>query len=407
MGILAGAKMYKIVTFIFLVSYALAAPSKSNLDFAPLNEFSLQLLDHSYTYQENFGKSNVAISPVSVWNILSLLAEGSAGQTFQELVKHLHLPVVLRETQALHEDISNLLKSDHQDVTLKGQSTMFSDCSLQIHPEFCEAAVFYKTGVYSVDTTNTAKLAQDINKYICLATEGRILNAVREESLENLRLILVDALYFKANWTVPFDSTLTKEEDFYDYQGKTIGRINMMYQKAPHTLVDINQLQAQVLEIPYGKNKDCSMMVLLPFEGTPIKQVLANLASQPFSWIEDLKNDEEPSDIDVYLPRFKISSQSDLIPPLQYSGIQSIFDVQKAELPGVSDSPLFITSVTQTVDLEVTEEGTVAAAAVVVGLEDRFLGNRFEANRNFVFLIMERTRNLIVFAGVYQDPSVV
>lgn len=399
--------MFKVFTFIFFVSCALAAPSKNTLDFASVNEFSLQLLDHTYTYQDNFGKSNVAISPVSVWSILSLLAEGSSGQTFHELMKNLKLPMALRETQALHTDTSNLLKGNFQDVILRGQSTMFSDCTLQIHPEFCEAAVSYNTDIYSVDTLNTAKLAQDINKYICLATEGRILNAVREESLQNLRLILVDALYFKANWTLPFDSTLTKEEDFYDYQGKSIGRINMMYQKAPLNVVDVNQLQAQVLELPYGKDKEFSMLILLPFDGTPIKQVLSNLASQPFTWINYLRTDEELSDIDVYVPRFKISSQADLMAPLQYSGIQSIFDIQKAELPGVSDSPLYITSVTQNVDLEVTEEGTVAAAAVVVGLEDRFLGNRFEANRNFVFLIMERTKNLILFAGVYQEPSAV
>ncbi|KOB78425.1 Serpin-32 [Operophtera brumata] len=395
--------MLKAFAIVFL-SYAFAAPT---VDFSPLNEFSLQLLDHTYTYQENFGKSNKAISPVSVWSLFSLLAEGSSGQTFQELVKELRLPTDLRATQALHLATNNLLKSDFQDVLLKGKSAMFSDCSLQIHPEFCEAATSYSTDIYSVDPKNTTKLAHDINYYICLATEGRITHAVQEENLENLRLILVDALYFKANWTYPFDSTQTREEAFYDYQGKTIGSVNMMYHKAPHNFGDANEIQATVLEMTYGKNEEFSMHLLLPFEGTSIKKLLSNLAAQPLSWINDIRIEGDIPEIDVYVPRFKISSKSDLIPPLQYLGIQSIFDVQRAELPGVSDSPLFISSAAQNVDIEVTEEGTVAAAATVVGLQDRILGQRFEANRDFVFLITERKSNLILFAGVYEEPSVV
>lgn len=392
--------MLKAFAIVFL-SYAVAAPTA---DFSPLNEFSLQLLDHTYTYQENFGKSNKAISPVSVWSLFSLLAEGSSGQTFQELVKELRLPTDLRATQALHLATNNLLKSDFQDVLLKGKSAMFSDCSLQIHPEFCEAATSYSTDIYSVDPKNTTKLAHDINYYICLATEGRIINAVEEKTLENLRLILVDALFFKANWTYPFDSTQTRQEAFYDYQGKTIGSVNMMYHKAPHYFGDATEIQATVLEMTYGKNEEFSMVLLLPFEGTSIKKLLSNLAAQPFSWINDIRIE---GDIDVYVPRFKISSKSDLIPPLQYIGIQTIFDVQKAELPGISDSPLFISSAFQNVNIEVTEDGTVAASATVVGLQDRILGQRFEANRDFVFLIMERKSNLILFAGVYEEPSVV
>lgn len=394
--------MFKYLVIVF-VGYAFAAPT---VDFTPLNEFSLRLLDHTYSYQENFGKSNRAIAPVSVWSLFSLLAEGSSGQTFKELAQELRLPTDLRQTQALHLATNNLIKHEFQDVQLKAQSAMFSDYTLQIHPEFCEAANSYSTDIYSVDPKNTTKLAHDINYYICLATEGRIAHAVQAQNLENLRLILVDALFFKANWTHPFDPTQTKEAAFYDYQGKTIGSVNMMYHKAPHNFGDATEIQATVLEMSYGKNEEFSMLILLPFEGTPIKKLLSNLATEPLSWINNIRLEGEIPDIEIYVPRFKISSKSDLIPPLQYSGIQTIFD-PKAELPGVSDSPLFISSAFQNVDIEVTEEGTVAASATVIGIENRILGQRFEANRDFVFLVIERRTNLILFCGTYVEPSVI
>ncbi|XP_041972576.1 serine protease inhibitor-like [Aricia agestis] len=396
--------MWKVIALLGIVS---AAPSDDQirLDFNPINQFTLQLLDNTFAFQDNFGRSNIAISPLSVWGIFSLLAEASTGETFKELTKGLRLPGDLRSTQALHGAIVNLLHSEDSDVCISEQSTIFADCDLKIHQEFCQSANYYNTGVYLVDAKNTTKLADDINYYICLATHGKIKHAVRAQMLENLRLILVDALYFKASWTNPFDPTQTKEESFYNSQGKTIGTVNMMYHKEKHNVGEYNQIGAQVLELSYGKTQQFSMLLMVPYDGMPLKTMLSNLATQSLDWMADFMSTEYLQEVDVYVPRFKISSQIDLIPPLQYSGIQRIFDVDKAELPGLSDSPLFVSKTIQNVDIEVTEEGTVAAASTVVGLEDRILGQRFEANKEFAFAIIDKKTGLILLSGVYADPK--
>ncbi|KAI5633548.1 serpin (serine protease inhibitor) domain-containing protein [Phthorimaea operculella] len=399
--------MFKTIITATLLSIAVSAPTDSGLDFKLINKFALKLLDNTYAFQEVFGNSNIAISPLSVWSVFSLLAEGSAGDTFQELMMTLQLPADQRSTQALHAAVKSILKSDSPDVTFKGQSAMFTDKSLQIHQEFCQSAMAYDTEVYLVDPSNTTKLANDINFYVCMATEGRITKAVEASLLDNLRMILVDALYFKAPWTHPFDPTQTKQESFYNSQGKTIGEVNMMYHKAPHSVGDAVSIGAQVLEMTYGKDEQFSMLILLPFDGMPIKKLLENLANNNLDWITEFKIEGNLPQIDVYVPRMKISVRTDLIPPLKYTGIHSIFDVQKAQLPGVSDSPLFVSKTIQNVEIEVNEEGTVAAAATVVGLEDRILGQRFEANKEFVFMIVERKSNVILFEGVYSAPSVV
>ncbi|XP_023935128.1 serine protease inhibitor-like [Bicyclus anynana] len=398
--------MWKVIVFVGIVT---AAPRDNfaGVDFNPINEFTLKLLDNTYAFQESFGEKNIALSPLSAWSIFSLLAEGSAGETFLELMKVLRLPNELRATQALHEAVTNLLKCKNDDVTLKSQTAMFSDESFQIHSEFCKSAYYYKTDVYSANPANASKLANDINYYICDATEGRIRQAVQPEHLENLVVILIDALYFKASWTHPFDTTQTKEETFYNSQGKSIGTVNMMYHKAPHNIGDSTQIGAQILEMTYGKNEQFSMLILVPFDGIPIQKMLNNLATQPLDWMTEYKISGSLPDIDCYIPRFKISSRTDLIPPLQYSGMQRIFDRNNAELPGVSDSPLFVSKTVQNVEIEVTEEGTVAAASTIVGLEDRILGQRFEANKEFAFIVMERSSGLMLLAGVYAEPQVV
>ncbi|PZC83246.1 hypothetical protein B5X24_HaOG208337 [Helicoverpa armigera] len=386
---------------------AAAARSASPIDFTPVNEFTLQLLENTYAFQENFGTKNIALSPLSVWSIFALLAEGSSGETFSELVSALRLPKDLRKTQCLHTAASDVLKSRDQDVIVKGQSAMFTECSTKVHDEFCQSALMYDMSIYAAETKNSTELAHDINVFICYATDGRILNAVKPQDLDNLQMVLIDALYFKANWTHPFDSTQTKVEDFYNSQGKTIGKVNMMYHKAPHYVGDSDELSAQVLEMTYGKNEDYSMIIILPYDGISIKTVLNNLATKSQNWMDDFRSEGSLPGIDTYIPRFSLSSRLDLIPPLMYSGITSIFDRTKAKLPGIADNPLYVTSSIQNVEIEVNEEGTVAAAATIVGLEDRILGQRFEANKEFIFLITQRSCNVILFAGVYGEPSVV
>ncbi|XP_063633839.1 serine protease inhibitor-like [Cydia splendana] len=398
--------MWKVI-IAACTSLVVTAPVDDRVDFSPINQFALRLLDNAYAFQENFGRQNFAVSPLSVWSVFSLLAEGSAGDTFQELMKELQLPQDLRATQELHLAAESILRSNDPDLVIHKQAALFPECSLEIHQEFCQAANMYRTGVYSVDITNTTRLAHDINYYICVATEGQIRNAVKEEFLRDLRLLIVDALYFKANWTHPFDPTATREEDFYNGQGKTIGRVNMMFHKASHNVGDSNSIGAQILEMTYGKHEEFSMLILLPFEGMPLKTLLSNLVTSPLDWITDFKRDDKRPEIDVFIPRFKVSSQIDLIPALKYTGIHTIFDSEKAQLPGISDSPLFVSKTIQNVEIDVREEGTVAAAATVVGLENRFLSQRFEANKEFIFMITHRKSNVILFAGVYNDPAVV
>ncbi|XP_026748534.2 serine protease inhibitor 77Ba-like [Galleria mellonella] len=400
--------MWKFMTLTF-VSLVSTAPTTLDVnDFAPINQFALRLLDNTYAYVKNDPnklRQNIAISPLSVWSIFSLLAEGSSGDTFLELMKELRLPRDLRSTQALHLAARNILKCGDKDVLLNGKSVMFSDCSLEIHPEFCKAAITYSTDIYSVDPSNTTKLANDINYFICLATEGRILNVIKPEVLENLRMVLIDALYFKANWTNQFDPAETKVESFYNSQGKRTGSVNMMYQKGNHSFGDATSIEAQVLELTYGRDRQFAMLILLPFDGVSIQTLLKNLATHSLSWMKEYKLSTNVPDVEVYVPRFKMSSQTDLIPPLQYSGIISIFDKQRAQLPGVSNSPLFVSKTIQNVDIEVTESGTVAASATVIGLETRRLGQKFVANKEFVYLIVERCSSAILFAGVYEDPT--
>ncbi|GBP82046.1 Antithrombin-III [Eumeta japonica] len=393
--------MHESATFCYVI-LSLCAPLYG-VNFDGINDFSFRLMENVAVTNEN----NFAISPLSIWNVYSLLAEGASGRTFEELTLQLNLPKDVAATQALHNSTGEILRNLN-DVTLKKHSALFADCEIGIHKDFCETATLYDSEVFTVDAKNTTRLASDINYYVCVGTEGYIKDAVTAEMLNDVKLIMVDAMYFRANWTRPFDLARTKQEPFYDHRGRNIGSVNMMYQKASNTVAYVESLGAEILELPYGKEERFSMIILLPLQGSSMKRLLKNLSQHPYKeWSNELKSGDSLPEIECYVPRFKITSHIDLVQPLKYMGLYEIFDPQKCELPGISDNPLFVSQSFQKVELEVNEEGTKSAVATVVHLEDRILGQRFEVNRPFVYFIMEKKSNIMLFAGVYTEPSVI
>ncbi|KAM3962196.1 serine protease inhibitor 77Ba-like [Aphomia sociella] len=370
---------------------------------SPINKFAFQLLNSTYSYQTSDKQlKNVAIAPFSIWNIFSLLAEGASKETFKELVEALGLPNEIRSIQKQHRFARNFLRSHDDNVLVNSQTVMLHDNSFNINPQFTQSTVARDTNIFPVDTSNAVKLAKEINNFISRATNGKIDVAIKPNILENLKMIIIDALYFNADWTVQFDPNRTKKQPFYNSRGEDIGFVNMMTQTAMYNVKDVPTIEASVLEVTYGRHKQFSMLILLPFKGVTIDKLLDNMASCSLNWMSS--NNFENSQMQCSIPRFKLSSQKDLIPAMQSLGITSIFDKQKARLEGVSNTSLFVSQTVQNIEIEVTESGATSASSTVVGLETKKL-EMFMADREFVFMIKERRSNLILFAGVYEDPS--
>ncbi|XP_026748444.2 serine protease inhibitor 77Ba-like [Galleria mellonella] len=400
--------MWKIFSVMF-IGLATTAPVTYKVTdlidvlISPINKFSIELLNSTYNYQRsNLKLKNVVIAPFSIWNVFSLLAEGASGKSFLELSKALRLSSERRSIQRQHRFARNFLRSRDENVVINAQTIMLYDKNFSVCPQFAQSTVNRDTDIFPVDTRNPTKLAKEINDFISRATNGKIGNAVKPDILENLKMIIIDALYFNSDWTVQFDVDKTRTRPFYNYNGDEIGFVNMMTQKAIYNIKDVPAIEANVLELTYGKNKQFSMLIVLPFKGISIDKLLRNMASCSSNWMNSMSF--ESVQMQCSIPRFKLTSQTDVIPALQSMGIMSIFDKQQARLEGVSNISLFVSQTVQNIEMDVTETGTTVASSTMVGLETKKL-EMFIADREFVFLIKERRSNLILFAGVYEDPS--
>ena len=158
----------------------------------------------------------------------------------------------------------------------------------------------------------------------------------------------------------------------------------------------------QMLELPYH-GKKLSMLILLPTRLDGLAQIESTLGALP---VERLRRAE----VALSLPKFKLECMFQLNDILRSLGVKEAFDPQKANFSGMDpDNRLYISDVIHQAFVDVTEEGTEAAAATITAMT---LGSMpgehpvvFRANHPFVFMIRENSTGSILFMGRVQNPA--
>jgi serpin B len=214
-------------------------------------------------------------------------------------------------------------------------------------------------------------------------------------------LILVNAIYFKGNWAAQFDVADTEDGAFWLAPGEAVG-VPLMTQKADFGYGRWDGLQ--VLELSY-KGNDLSMVVLLPDQVNGLPGLEAALTPESLArWTGRLR----PMEVQVILPRFKLTGEFELGGILAAMGMPDACDAAAADFSGMNGRPhdLFINKVVHKAFVEVNEEGTEAAAApAVVALRAMSMSPVFRADHPFLFLIRDNATGSILFLGRVADPS--
>ena len=232
-----------------------------------------------------------------------------------------------------------------------------------------------------------------------------ILNEVEPGAIS----YLLNAIYFKADWTSKFNPDNTKDEAFTTKKGKR--EMPMMQQNVLINYVKNDTFAA--IDIPYG-NKLWCMTVMLPEEGKGTDDVIRMLAEtgwgngQPRNPMAGAARYK----VDLKLPRYETSSDTENLEDglkglLQKMGIRKVFESNCMEILNMCESPVYINMIRQKAMIKVNEEGTEAAAVTASGLlggsaaVDLTPKATFHANRPFVYVIREVSSGVILFVGVF------
>lgn len=264
----------------------------------------------------------------------------------------------------------------------------------------------YHAGLEEVDFQTNAEGARNtINDWIEETTRERIKNLIPAGALDAMtRLVLTNAIYFKANWQDVFEERATRPEPFHLADGST-AEVPMMHQSETFAYAETTNWQA--LEMAYERNA-LSMTVVLPADRDgAMSEVEQQLASGEL--FESLES-RQRTKVNVWFPKFRITQDLDLGDTLQAMGMSRAFS-QQADFSGMtSEAELMISKALHKAFVEVDEKGTEAAAATAIVMSLTSMPAEpekpkvFRADRPFIFLIRHNASGAILFAGRVMDP---
>jgi serpin B len=348
-------------------------------------------------------EGNLVYSPYSASAALAMTAAGARGETEQEMVKVLHLPADRAQAQQGFGQLSKALAAAAgPGCRLEIANSLWGQKGVAWQADFQHLTKsVYGAGLREVDFADGETARKAINEWVEQQTQDKIKELFAAGTLSpDTVFALVDAVYFKGDWLHKFPKGMTKDGDFHPGQGAAV-KVPMMRQTEKFRLYGDKQFQA--LEMPYQGNR-LSMVVLLPREADGLAALEQALTPAHLEdWLDRLRNDVK---VIVTLPRFKVTSSYDLIPPLKSLGMNRAFG--GADFSGMaSGERMALSAVVQKAFVEVNEEGTEAAAATgVVGARSAEPDRpaEFTADHPFLFLIRDNRTGTVLFMGRVTDP---
>lgn len=364
-------------------------------------EFGFELLRQVHSGAEP--GQNLFISPLSVAMALGMAYNGAVGETEAALRETLGLgEVSAAEMGAAYRTLmKRLLELDAAVEFLPANSIWYRE-GFEVRAEFVQQnRDDYEAEVRALDF-NSPDAAPTINRWVEEKTKGLIDEIVQPPIDPLMMLYLVNAIYFKGQWTDPFQPELTGPRPFTLADGTT-KQVPTMAFAAPRPVGYFRANGVEALELTYG-DSDFVMTIVMPEDPSGIGELVASLTPERWSAIV---GGLEVSTYEVYMPKFKMEYEITLNDALRALGMDVAFDPARADFSGMgrASRPLYISEVKHKTYVDVNEEGTEAAAVTGIGVRVTSVPRRITVNRPFVFAIRERASRAVLFLGVMMDPS--
>jgi len=349
---------------------------------------------------------NLCFSPYSISTAFAMASAGARGETAFELRCSLRYGANIHSAnRALAQ---KLMRKPEEAGELEIANSIWPAAGSKLQKRF-ENIISgdYFSEIRPQDYARQPERARAaINDWVAEKTRDRIKDILTPGSVRaNTKMVLVNAVYFKAPWLHPFGEYKTQDADFYVSAAEKRG-VRMMNIIDQFEYADFGD--AQVLKLPYRQD-EFSMLLILPRDKNGLKALESKLT---LGAVERYKKGLEGKRVSVFLPRFKVEQTFDLIPALASLGVKAAFSPMTADFSGMNGKrDLFISAAVHKAFVEVDENGTEAAAATAIALrlsaaipEDTARIPVFRADHPFIYLIQDNESGTILFMGKLEKP---
>jgi serine protease inhibitor len=344
---------------------------------------------------------NLFFSPYSISNALAMTYAGARGQTAFEMAQTLRFPFDDQRLPSAFADLIQQLNRPGQkrQYQLVVANRLWGQKEYGFLPEFLKVSQdAYGAGLGEVDFATASEQArQVINAWVAKETQDRIKDLLAAGSVNTeTRLVLTNAIYFKARWALPFNDKQTTKDDFHVRAGKTV-KVDMMHRGEMMNLLETDTFQ--MLELPY-EQRELSMLVFLPRKVDGLNELEKQASAGN---LEQWRGKVKRYQVTLSMPKFTFSSEFMLKNVLSTMGMGSAF-TKAADFSGMTTrEKLFINAVVHKAFVAVDEKGTEAAAAtgVTVGATAQPVAPQatFRADHPFLFVVRDNKTGSLLFMG--------
>ena len=390
-----------ILSCIFCLSLSVTAQETSSIN---THTFAFNLMEQLEKQCEADNK-NLVFSPLSAWIALSMLQNGAAGNTLAEMQQA--MSTTEYSTQQLNEYNQQLMsvmqhstipewmspeEIDPQSVpSLESANSIWSDTGFPFLSSFYDVNTkYYDAYLQTLDLSEQESM-DIIDAWVNDATHAAI-PSIKMLPNDILRMILINTIYFKGGWASAFQKRLTNYDTFYNDGNKPVS-IPMMHQQ--EMLMYAKAEGYQAVKLYYGFDAKFSMTIFLPDQTEMSKTLTAE------RW-ENIQKAMHGEGVTLSMPRFNTNCELGLMDSMKALGMQDAFDAILADFSKMSPIGLFVSKIKQLAHIEVDEDGTVAAAATVIAMDEYAIPDypiTLTINHPFYFTIEDNETGTILFMG--------
>ncbi|MGC5774588.1 serpin family protein [Paenibacillus pabuli] len=370
-----------------------------------MNTMGLHILQQMGA-KEKAGGNNLLISPYSIAAAIGMAYNGSVGETRREIEEVMGWSgLEMEQVNASQAALQQLLTHPGKGIQIGIANSMWMKDGIPVEEKYQTTVQHAYEAEIRTLSGQTAQAKEEINQWVKQHTEGMIPNLMQEPPEKEALMILVNAIAFDGNWMDEFDPEYTTDEEFKLANGKALS-VRMMHQTKQFQYSENEDWQA--VRLPYGEGQ-MHLLVVLPREGRSLDEIQQQLLDDP----ERLDTGSEYRLVELSLPRFRAEYGMNLKEVLQRLGMGMAFDPYAANFTGmISRGPNFQTYIGQILHhavMEVSEQGTVAAASTMVGMAagstpptDPVM---MDVNRPFMVAVVDKSTGAWLFAGNINQPE--
>lgn len=368
-----------------------------------INRFSAALLELSAENNEG----NLMVSPASVHLALAMTANGAEGETKAAMLEVLAgrgLPI--DRLNKASRDWAALLSRTGEKTTLAIANSIWFDKGYSPSRSFLQRnRDFFGADARSLDFRDKSAPGV-INGWVKKATRStieKIIESIRRDEV----MFLVNAVYFKSDWQVPFEKNETRREVFHA-PGKDV-EVEFMHRTGRMTLMSGNG--AAGVALPYDDGQFGFFALLPEGPASPREWLAKQDKATLFDDIAGMMAQKIGFAVELSLPKFESSYEDTLEDELARLGMGIAFDPGRADFSGMSEQhakDLFIGTVRHKTFVRVDEKGTEAAAVTSVGMRLTsmpIVDRKLVFDRPFVYGIMDMKAGLPLFVGIMENPA--